>query len=426
MSDGRSRSQPRRGSVAEMDDARGPRRTRRPEPTRVGRRRRERAAEARRRRGRVVVVVFGVVFAVLIAGGAAFIMKKYFGSEPAADYEAGTSEQDVVVHVGSGETASEISQTMVDQGVVASSAAFYEAAVQDSRMESVQPGYYALPSHIPGDEAVATLVGGESRVGQMVLSEGRQLHDNRDVTTAAIKEGIYTKIAKASCYGADEQCVSYDDLNAAGASEDLDALCVPKWAIAGVRAVPDRDRQLEGLIASGTWDFDPTATPTEILCQLVSESAARYEETGLLNPARENGLTPYQMLTAASLVERESLPDDFAKVARVILNRLAVSQPLQFDSTVNYALDETEVATTDADRARETPWNTYAMAGLPATPIAAPSIDALEAVEQPVPGPWLYFVTIDQQGTTLFTESYDEHLRNIEKANESGILDSGR
>src|SRR5690606_15860885 len=127
-----------------------------------------------------------------------------------------------------------------------------------------------------------------------------------------------------------------------------------------------------------------------------------------------------------SLVEREALPQDMSKVARVIVNRLEIGQPLQFDSTVNYALDKTEVATTDADRAQTTPWNTYAMAGLPATPIAAPSIGALEAMEKPEPGDWLYFVTVDKEGTTMFTESYGEHLQNIELALESGILDSGR
>ncbi|SLH74857.1 secreted solute-binding protein,aminodeoxychorismate lyase-like protein [Mycobacteroides abscessus subsp. abscessus] len=137
-------------------------------------------------------------------------------------------------------------------------------------------------------------------------------------------------------------------------------------------------------------------------------------------------LSPYETLIAASLVEREALPQDMPKVARVIINRLKIDQPLQFDSTVNYSLDRTEVATTDSDRATVTPWNTYAMAGLPANPIAAPSLNALRAVENPEPGNWLYFVTIDQKGTTLFTESYAEHLRNIDKAMESGILDSGR
>lgn len=137
-------------------------------------------------------------------------------------------------------------------------------------------------------------------------------------------------------------------------------------------------------------------------------------------------MSPYQLLVAASLVEREALPGDMSKVARVIVNRLAVDQPLQFDSTVNYSLDTTEVATTDADRERVTPWNTYAMPGLPATPIASPSIDALKAVESPAAGDWLYFVTINKEGQTLFTKSYEEHLANIELAQQSGILDSGR
>ncbi|MEF3088107.1 endolytic transglycosylase MltG, partial [Bacillus altitudinis] len=79
------------------------------------------------------------------------------------------------------------------------------------------------------------------------------------------------------------------------------------------------------------------------------------------------GLNPYDMLVAASLVEREAPEGDFDKVARVILNRLAEKQKLEFDSTVNYDLSEVEVATTDADRNRPTPWNTYAKGGLPET-----------------------------------------------------------
>nr|WP_246598714.1 endolytic transglycosylase MltG [Nocardia tengchongensis] len=173
-------------------------------------------------------------------------------------------------------------------------------------------------------------------------------------------------------------------------------------------------------------DFDPTAGAQDILKQLVTASARSYEASGLAQSGAANGLSAYDTLIAASLVEREALPQDMSKVARVIVNRLAVQQPLQFDSTVNYALDKTEVATTDSDRAHKTPWNTYAMPGLPATPISAPSLEAMRAMENPAPGPWLYFVTVDKQGTTLFTENYNEHLRNIEKARQSGILDSGR
>ncbi len=164
---------------------------------------------------------------------------------------------------------------------------------------------------------MSALVSPDARVGALVISEGRQLHDTRDVQTGAVKKGIYTLIAEASCVGpADAQkCLTYDQLNEAGAGPDLAALGVPDWARAAVANVPDRDRQLEGLIAAGSWDFDPTQTPAEILRQLVSSSAESYEATGLESAGGNVGLAPYQMLIVASLVEREALPSDFDKSA---------------------------------------------------------------------------------------------------------------
>ncbi|ANS28090.1 hypothetical protein R1CP_17020 [Rhodococcus opacus] len=389
--------------------------------------RRRKQAKGRARRGKlfgalaaatVLIVLVGIVF----VGG-----KMFFGGPDApADY-AGPGGPEVVVQVHPGDTAEEIASTLAERDVVASGSAFFNAAVQSNAMNSVQPGFYSLSTQIPADDAVQELVDPASRVGQMIISEGRQLHDTTDVQTGAKKKGIYTLISEASCIGeaGQEQCIGYDDLNAAGAG-DLSALGVPDWAKDAVAGVPDRDRQLEGLIAAGSWDFDPTAGPAAILQRLVTESSASYEKTGILTAGNQVGLTPYKMLIAASLVEREAMPDDFSKVARVILNRLAVNQALQFDSTVNYALDTTELATTDADRAQVTPWNTYASPGLPATPISSPSIGALQAVEQPAPGDWIYFVTVDSKGTTLFTKSYDEHLANIDQALNNGILNSGR
>ena len=78
----------------------------------------------------------------------------------------------------------------------------------------------------------------------------------------------------------------------------------------------------------------------------------------------------------------------------------------------------------DADRAANTPWNTYVREGLPATPICSPGGPALAAAENPAPGDWLYFVTVDLQGTTLFTRDYPQHLANIELAKKNGVLDS--
>ncbi|WP_227981770.1 endolytic transglycosylase MltG [Nocardia spumae] len=396
-----------------------------------GRGRRSRVASrkaAERQRRRRNLVVLGCVFVVLFVVAGGYAGYKLIGSMGGPEDFDGPAGPLAVVQVHHGDTAEQIARTMVERDVVKSSGAFYEAAVRNSGITSVQPGYYAVPTHSKGVDAVSALLDKGSRVGNVVVSEGRRLHDSTDVNTGARNEGIYRKIADASCVGtgSERKCVTYEQLDAAGATADATALGVPAWAVDAVRKVPDRTRQLEGLIAAGTWDFDPSGTPEQILAQLVGESAASYETTGLLQSGATNTLDPYRMLIAASLVEREALPKDMPKVARVIMNRLAVDQPLQLDSTVNYTLDRTEVATTDADRARKTPWNTYAMSGLPATPISSPSLDALRAVENPNAGPWLYFVTVDKQGTTLFTESYSEHLRNIERAQQSGILDSGR
>ncbi|NGP04135.1 endolytic transglycosylase MltG [Rhodococcus sp. 14C212] len=400
-----------------------------PEPVGVSpaRRAHARSAHARRTRGRIVGILAVAAVLVLLLGGGFFAYQKFTGPDLPPDY-TGAGGPAVVVQVHPGDTAEQIGAAFKEADIVASSDAFYNAAVQNPGMNSLQPGFYSLASRLPAREAVAALVDPANRVGAVVISEGRQLHDIRDVNTGAVRKGIYTLIAEASCLDRDGQrtCLTYEELDAAGASTDLAGLGVPEWARGAVTNVPDRNRQLEGLIAAGRWDFDPSAGAAEILRYLVSTSAQRYDETGITQAAAKVGLTPYEMLVAASLVEREALPDDFAKVARVILNRLKIGQPLQFDSTVNYALDETELATTDADRAQVTPWNTYASPGLPATPISSPSIEALQAVENPEAGDWTYFVTIDAQGTTLFTNSYDEHLTNTQQALESGILDSGR
>ncbi|WP_063043159.1 endolytic transglycosylase MltG, partial [Nocardia pseudovaccinii] len=410
----------------ERAESRSERRRSAPSRGRRSRAASRKAAERKKRRRNLWLI--GALFVALFAGAAVFAGMKVVKMFGAPEDFAGPVGPLVVVQVHPGDTSNQIAEEMHKKGIVASSEAFFQAAVRNSNMNSVQPGYYAIPSHSPSTQAVTALLGKSSRVGNLVVSEGRQLHDQQDVNTGSRKDGIYRKIADASCVGTgtNQKCITYDQLDTAGAGADLNALGVPSWAEQRVRDVPDRTRQLEGLIAAGTWDFDPSGTPDQILKQLVSASARSYESTGLLQSGAETKLNPYQTLIAASLVEREALPQDMGKVARVIVNRLADNQPLQFDSTVNYALDRTEVATTDADRAKRTPWNTYAMPGLPATPISAPSLNAMRAVENPEPGTWLYFVTVDKQGTTLFTESYSEHLRNIEKARQSGILDSGR
>jgi UPF0755 protein len=389
----------------------------------------DRIRQARSRRKRRIVGGFSVALLIVIVAGAVFLGSKLwhnlFGTSN--DY-AGDGVSDVVIEVHDGDTTTAIGQTLHDHKVVATVKAFVDAAAGNGAISSIQPGFYKVRTEIPAANAVERLADPQNRVGKLTIPEGRQLDDIRDVKTNAVTDGIFSLISRATCVNLDgeRRCVPVAELREVAGSATPTALAVPNWATKAVVAMGNDHRRLEGLIAPGTWNIDPSASPQKILSSLIGTSAAQYAQRGLLDTAQTMNMSPYQILTVASLVQRESKPQDFSKVARVIYNRLMERRTLEFDSTVNYPLDRQEVATTDADRAQNTPWNTYVRPGLPATPICSPGQPALAAAEHPVPGDWLYFVTIDMKGTTLFTRDYQQHLANIELAKHNGVLDSAR
>lgn len=408
----------------------------RPQPTAVGRPRRtmsrtERARAVRNKRRRRNVTALAVMALVVVVVGAVFLGSQLwhgiFGTSD--DFEGG-GVQDVVIEVNNGDSTTAIGQTLADATVVANAATFVSAASGNSAIGAIQPGFYKVRTEIPAADAVKRLADPANRVGRLVIPEGRQLDDIADVKTNAVTEGIFTLISQATCVDLDggQKCVSADDLEKAAGAATPAELSIPQWAMQPIVALGADHRRIEGLIAPGTWNVNPSATAPEILSTLIASSVAMYEAGGLLDAGAAGNLSPYEILIVASLVQKESLPADFAKVARVIYNRLndPVYRRLEFDSTVNYALNRQEIATTDVDRGRVTPWNTYASEGLPATPICSPGQPALAAAENPEPGDWLFFVTIDMQGTTLFTRDYPQHLANIEVARRNGVLDSAR
>jgi UPF0755 protein len=406
----------------------------RAEPVAVGPPRRrmtraDRIREARGQRKRRIVRGFVLVMLIVVVVGAVFLGSKLWHTLFGGGNDfSGDGVNDVVIQIHDGDSTTAIGKTLQERKVVSTITAFVDAAEGNAAISSIQPGFYKVRTEIPASNAVARLADPQNRVGKLVIPEGRQLDDIQDVKTNAVTDGIFSLISRATCVNLDGErhCVSVDDLKKAASSAEPSVLSVPDWAINAVRAQGNDHRRLEGLIAPGAWNIDPSAPPQDILSTLIGTSATQYAQGGLLGTAKAMNMSPYQILIVGSLVQRESKPDDFAKVARVIYNRLAENRTLEFDSTVNYPLDRIEVATTDADRGQHTPWNTYVRPGLPATPICSPGQPAFAAAEQPAPGDWLYFVTIDMQGTTLFTRDYEQHLSNIELAKRNGVLDSAR
>jgi len=353
-----------------------------------------------------------------IAAGGVYTFTTWFA---APDFE-GTGVGDVVIEVSDGDSTTRIGGELERNGVVASVEAFTDAAEDEERIRSVQPGFYQMRRQMSGASAVDLLLDPATRVGQLEIRGGVQLDDTR-APDGTVAPGVLSLISEATCIRRDgeEQCVSVDQLRTAMTETDPAELGVPVWALEAVAEAEPR-RRLEGLLAPGRYDVPPGASAVDVLRGLLATSTARLEASGLVSGARAIGSTPYEVLIIASLVEKEAITPDMPEVARVIYNRLGAGRRLELDSMVNYPLDLQALRTTAEDRARPGPYNSYQVTGLPPTPIAAAGPEAIAAALEPAPGPWMYFVRCRSDGTSCFAETYEEHAANVREAQANGAF----
>lgn len=175
----------------------------------------------------------------------------------------------------------------------------------------------------------------------------------------------------------------------------------------------------EGYLYPATYPIEDDTTPASLLSFMVDTARRKYAADGLPPTARPGGLSAYETVVVASVVQAEAdTPQDMGKVARVVRNRLDRGMPLQMDSTLNYALGRSTLNTSHADTRTDSPYNTYAHKGLPPTPIGNPGQDATHAAVSPPAGDWLYFVTV-KPGDTRFTGDYAKHMENVREFNEN-------
>ncbi|MCP4086781.1 MAG: endolytic transglycosylase MltG [Actinomycetia bacterium] len=187
--------------------------------------------------------------------------------------------------------------------------------------------------------------------------------------------------------------------------------------------MPAEATTLEGLLFPETFEIFEEADELAVLQRMAEEFAAVAVAADLEGAAVELGRTPYELVIIASLIELEAkVPEDQAKISRVIHNRLAVGQPIGIDATYLYHFQERGRVLTESDLAVDSPFNSRDRLGLPPTPIGAPGRGALEAAAHPVEGPWLYYVLADAEGHHFFTESYDEFLEQKAKSQAEGLF----
>lgn len=295
-----------------------------------------------------------------------------------ADFEPDTQGSEVSVTVESGDSLGTIGRTLVDAGVVASVEAFVQASDANPRSRYITPGDYKLPKHVPASTAITLLLSDESRDEvRIVIPEGTRANE------------VYAIVAKALELDADE-------VKRAFLTADL-----PTSA----------EGRAEGYLFPATYGVERSATAADVANLMIGRFRQAAADLELERRARAAQLSVHDVVVIASLVEQEASPDDFSKVARVILNRLERGMPLQLDSTVNYGLGTNDLHLSRAQLDKDTPWNTYVHTGLPPTAIGNPGEAAIEAALSPARGEWLYFVTTDpKRGITEFAVTYEEFL----------------
>ena len=274
-----------------------------------------------------------------------------------------------------------------------------------------------------GDAAVTRLLDPATRVGQLEIRGGVQLDDTSNPDGSTVP-GVLSLISNGDVCRAGRRRSSASAWTTCARrcrTPTSTELGVPSWARDDV-AKAEPKRRLEGLLVPGVYDVKPGAPALDVLQGLLSASVTRLESDGLVSGAREIGYTPYKVLIVSSLVEKEGITADMPKVARVLYNRLGAGQRLQLDSTVNYPLDLQALRTNADDRAKPGPYNSYAVAGLPPTPIAAPGKAAIEAALAPADGPWQYFVRCQPDGASCFAETLEEHNQNVAEAVANGAF----
>lgn len=173
----------------------------------------------------------------------------------------------------------------------------------------------------------------------------------------------------------------------------------------------DAKGNLEGFLFPKTYEFD-SHTSAEEAVQVMVEQFAKETSSLDWSRANANGVSPYQAVIIASMVEKEAkLPEERPIIASVIYNRLKLGMNLQIDATIQYALKERKSALSRQDLEIDSPYNTYKFKGLPPTPIANPGLDSVRAALYPAQTDYLYYVLTSSEGRHSFTRDYDEFQR---------------
>jgi len=316
----------------------------------------------------------GLVVLLLLVATGAFV---WYQTQLRAVNSSKSELIKVVIKSGTGPNA--IATQLKENGVIRNERAFSLYTRITKTQNKLQAGTYRLSPSDSTPDIVRHLVNGSVDYFNITFLPGATLAENR---TVLIKAGY-----------------SEQEVDTALAETYTSPLFDTKPA----------SSDLEGYIYGETYQIASSATVEDILNTTFAEYEQIVKDNDLVAKFKSHGLTLFQGITLASIVQREAVKGSEAQIAQVFYSRLATNMPLGSDVTYQYIADKTGVP---RDTNLDSPYNTRIKTGLPPGPIAVPGIGSLLAVATPAAGDYLFFLSGDDD-VTYYAHTLSEHEANI-------------
>jgi UPF0755 protein len=337
---------------------------------------------------------------VLLVGGLVGMAWNWVQNNYVAPMDAGdTTPQVFVVHSGSSLTR--VANELQEANLVRNGTVFKYLADFMGMGQKLQPGEYTLTRAMSLQEMIAMFSEGDGkpRTAKITVIPGWTIED---VAAKFAESGVVKDQA-----GFLERCKT------GAAYADFPFIA----DVLGSASASRRRFVLEGYLSPNTYEIFTNATPDDIIKKLLAQTDAAFP-ISYQDRAEELGMTMDQVLTLASMIEKEAKTADFARVSAVFHNRLKSNMALGADVTIKYALGSTRMALTDVELSVSSAFNTYQNKGLPPGPICNPSGDAILAAlypdEQFIAQKYLYFCSTEpDSGGLAFARTLKEHEANV-------------
>ena len=257
----------------------------------------------------------------------------------------------------------------------------------------------------PGTYELSTNYDYRALVKKMQIGSGAMVTTKVTIPEGYTMEQIFHKLE-------DENVCSYDDLMDAAANYSYNYSFIDQ-------SMQGDAKRLEGFLFPDTYEFYQGMQASSAINKFLENFHDRITAE-MLEKADERGMTMQEVVTVASMIEKEAANDDErAMIAAVIYNRIEAGMPLQIDSTIMYVLPEHKDVLTVEDTKIDSPYNTYQNKGLPPTPIANPGLASIKATLSPASTQALYYALDAESGTHKFFTSYGEFQAFVAKQSYS-------